>query len=51
MHETVMHDTTDCPECGEPIEPGDDVVLMAQQLEVTPAGSSERQWRDGLVFR
>ena len=45
-----MADTPTCEYCDEPIEPPDEPVRMAKQVNVTamnPAG--QRQWTDGKI--
>jgi hypothetical protein len=39
-----------CDECGEPIDPPESAVRMAQQVEDGPSPSGERRWRNGLVL-
>jgi hypothetical protein len=39
-----------CAECGDPIDPPETAVRMAQQVNGAPAGAAEADWRDGLVF-
>jgi hypothetical protein len=45
----VVDSPPECFGCRKPIEPPDEPVVVARQVEVTPVNAEIRQFQDGLV--